>query len=323
MQLSRIKINNFRSLKNVEINELNKVNIFMGKNNSGKSSILQAIYFAKNGKDPLLFTFDECVFSQNGDNIQDIEILLETVQNDTKLVHETHWKRSGAVTTKQEFPVNDIYYLMADRGIFHRTSSISGGKMSDVGLHGEHTNRAMVYIKQNEENKFTKIRKFAEEMDIGTKNIDNFLINEANSQVTFVDSQNNLKFNILLGGFGQSQLLPLIVQAFDAPPGSVLLFEEPEVSLHPGAQRTLLEKFSKFVIDENKQMFLTSHSSYFLDTILRWNHDKNPLLKQIALFSVSRKDGTSSVTPITPENISDTEDFYQKIPKALKEFYQR
>ncbi len=323
MELSRIKINNFRSLKEVDIKDVKKVNIFMGKNNSGKSSILQAIYFAKDRKDPLNFTFDECVFSQDGDKVPDIEILLESIQNGTKLLHETHWKRNGAVATKEDFPVNDIYYIMADRGIVHRASSISGGKMADVGFHGEYTNRAMVYIKQNEENKFIKIRKFAEEMDIGTKNIDNLLINEGNSQITFVDSQNNHKFNILLGGFGQSQLLPLIVQAFDAPSGSVLLFEEPEVSLHPGAQRTLLEKFAKFAIEENKQIFLTSHSNYFLNTILRWNHDENPILKHIALFSVSRKNGIGSVIPITSEDISDTEDCTLKIPKALKDFYQR
>jgi AAA15 family ATPase/GTPase len=314
MQLSRIQINNFRSLKNVPIDNLKRVNIFMGKNNSGKSSIFHAIYLAKNGYDPFHSPFEDCVFLPG--NNDSIEIFLEV--NGGTLLHETHWNRGSNVEriyrlVNAESFINNIYYIMADRGIFYRASSISGGKPSDVGLHGEYTNRAMVYIKQNEEEKFTKIRKFTEEIGIGTKNIDNLLIHEGNSQVTFMDPQNNMKFNILLSGFGQNQLLPIIVQAFDAPSGSVLLFEEPEVSLHPGAQRNLLEKFAKFVIEENKQLFLTSHSSYFLETIKRWYDTKNPLLERIALFNVSRNKGVTSVTLVPPNNIDN----------AFKEFYQR
>lgn len=307
MQLSRVKILNFRSLKDIEIDGLKKVNIFMGKNNSGKSSILHAIYFAKNKRDPLSFPFKDCIYSHDESN--SILILLETTQGTRKLLHETVWRRdAGVVRIKDEFPVDDIYYIMSDRGIAERSSDISGGKFSDVGLHGEHTGRNMVYIKINEEEKFEKIREFAKGMDIGIKNIDNLLTTEKDSQVTFEDAQNNLKSNILLGGFGQNQLLPIIVQAFDAPPGGVLLYEEPEISLHPAAQRTLLEKFTNFVINEDKQIFLTSHSSYFLNTIERWHRDRNPLLEHIALFNVTRNNGITSVISVQPERIDDVFD---------------
>ena len=312
MQISSIRIFNFRSLKNIEITDLNKVNIFMGKNNSGKSSILHALYFAKYKNDPYMSPFEDCVFLHKEDEV--IEIQLETIMEGKKLLNSTYWRHDGGITkSNEEFPIDDIYYIMSDRGIFFRESNISGGKNSDVGLHGEHTNRNMVYIKQNEESKFSKIRSFAEEIGIGIKNIDNLLLNERNSQVTFVDSQNDLKFNIILGGFGQNQLLPVIVQAFDAPPESVLLFEEPEISLHPGAQRNLIEKFANFVIEENKQILLTSHSSYFLDTIKRWNDSKNKLLEHIALFNISRDDGVTSITKVQPEEIDRTfADFYQR-----------
>lgn len=311
MKLSKIKIFNFRSVQMEEINDLNKVNIFMGQNNSGKSSILHAIYFAKNGHDPFRSPFEECVFLNDESNV--IEIHLEA-DNGTQS-HETYWRRGEAIEKRVNgnLSLENIYYLMADRGIFHRTSGIHGGKPLDVGIHGEDTNRAMVYIKQNEEEKFTKIRNFAEDIGIGTKNVDNLLIHEGNSQVTFVDAQNNLKFNILLGGFGQSQLLPIIVQAFDSPQGSVLLFEEPEVSLHPGAQRNLLEKFAEFVEEENKQIFLTSHSSYFLDTLQRWNKTGNDHINNIALFNVSRNKGITSVTSVSFDDIERTfRDFYDR-----------
>ena len=308
MQLSKIKISNFRSIEMEEIENLKKINIFMGKNNSGKSSVLHAIYFAQKNQDPFNTQFQDCVF------LNDVNRVIEIILHDNEVSHKIIWSRSILETSDRgEFPNDNIYYLMADRGIYHRYESIIGGKPSDVGLHGEYTNRAMVYIKQNEEDKFAKIRTFAEDIGIDTKNIDNLLISEGNSQVTFVDNQNNLKFNIILGGFGQSQLLPLIVQAFDAPQESLLLFEEPEVSLHPGAQRNLLEKFANFVNEENKQIFLTSHSSYFLDTLKRWNDDGNNLLDNIALFNVSRSNGKTSVTSVPLGEIERTfRDFYER-----------
>ena len=40
-----VKIANFKAIKNIELN-LSRFNIFVGSNNSGKSSVLQAIQFA-------------------------------------------------------------------------------------------------------------------------------------------------------------------------------------------------------------------------------------------------------------------------------------
>ena len=45
MQLDSIKINNFRNLLDVELNACNHFNIICGENGSGKTSILEAIYY--------------------------------------------------------------------------------------------------------------------------------------------------------------------------------------------------------------------------------------------------------------------------------------
>ena len=41
--LNDFKIGSYRGLKELEINELKKVNVFVGPNNCGKTSILEAI----------------------------------------------------------------------------------------------------------------------------------------------------------------------------------------------------------------------------------------------------------------------------------------
>jgi predicted ATP-dependent endonuclease of OLD family len=44
--ISSITINGFRGIKNCELKDLSEINVFMGRNNSGKSSILEALYLA-------------------------------------------------------------------------------------------------------------------------------------------------------------------------------------------------------------------------------------------------------------------------------------
>ncbi len=41
--LEKLKIENFRCFKSFELNHLSRVNLVVGKNNSGKTTILEAI----------------------------------------------------------------------------------------------------------------------------------------------------------------------------------------------------------------------------------------------------------------------------------------
>lgn len=49
-----IVINNYRGLRNVKINQLSQINLLFGKNNSGKSSILEAIFLITGQSNPVL-----------------------------------------------------------------------------------------------------------------------------------------------------------------------------------------------------------------------------------------------------------------------------
>jgi len=53
--LKNLKINNFRGLKNLEIDNLKRVNIFVGNNNAGKTSILEAIQIFLNPTEYTLY----------------------------------------------------------------------------------------------------------------------------------------------------------------------------------------------------------------------------------------------------------------------------
>lgn len=76
-------------------------------------------------------------------------------------------------------------------------------------------------------------------------------------------------------GMGVSQVLPVIVELFYAPPGSIIIMEQPELHLHPSAQAGLAD----VIIDaiharenyENRgiQLIIETHSEHFLRRLQR------------------------------------------------------
>jgi len=81
--------------------------------------------------------------------------------------------------------------------------------------------------------------------------------------------------NITDVGFGISQFLPVLVQCFYAPPGSVIVIEQPEIHLHPAAQAWLADLFIEVIRSwgdgrrRNVQLIIESHSEHFLRRLQR------------------------------------------------------
>ncbi|MDR3568597.1 MAG: DUF3696 domain-containing protein [Syntrophobacteraceae bacterium] len=76
-------------------------------------------------------------------------------------------------------------------------------------------------------------------------------------------------------GFGISQVLPVLVQCFYAPQGSIILMEQPEIHLHPNAQSALADVMIDVVnsrengADRNIQVIIETHSEHFLRRLQR------------------------------------------------------
>lgn len=76
-------------------------------------------------------------------------------------------------------------------------------------------------------------------------------------------------------GFGISQVLPVLVQCFYAPPGSIIVMEQPEIHLHPRAQSALADVMIDAInsrengVDRKIQLVIETHSEHFLRRLQR------------------------------------------------------
>ena len=98
-------------------------------------------------------------------------------------------------------------------------------------------------------------------------------------------------------GFGVSQVLPALVQAFYAPPQSVVWMEQPEIHLHPQVQSNLADAFISAVqAGENgeprdTQLIIESHSEHFLTRLQRRVAEQRIAKDDVAIYFVGARDG--------------------------------
>lgn len=70
-------------------------------------------------------------------------------------------------------------------------------------------------------------------------------------------------------GFGVSQILPVLVQSFYAEANSTVIFEQPEIHLHPRVQADLADVVIDAVRTRDVQFIIESHSEHFLRRLQR------------------------------------------------------
>jgi len=76
----------------------------------------------------------------------------------------------------------------------------------------------------------------------------------------------NQSFDLSHVGVGVSQLLPIVVSCLLAKKGSLLIFEQPELHLHPKVQ-TLLGDFFVAAASSGRQCIIETHSEYIINRL--------------------------------------------------------
>ncbi|XHH09229.1 MAG: AAA family ATPase [Candidatus Bathyarchaeia archaeon] len=172
------------------------------------------------------------------------------------------------------------------RQIQHKTSPLW------VGYRGEHVIEILSRYFTREQKIALKIQEWADKFQI--PEIHAGYVGNGKLETNFFDKQFETSLNASLAGLGSRQILPIIVQIFSAEPESVILIEEPEISLHPESQ-VLLDELFATAVSEGKQIICTTHSPFMILAINRIV--KKGLIKaeDIAIYHVEKdSEGTKT-----------------------------
>jgi hypothetical protein len=98
--------------------------------------------------------------------------------------------------------------------------------------------------------------------------------------------------NLADGGFGISQVLPILVQGLDGNPGSVLVTEQPEIHLNPRLQ-TMLARFFAYLVSRRQRVLVETHSEHLLLSLRRLVAERAIRASDIAVYYVEKSGNAS------------------------------
>lgn len=105
-------------------------------------------------------------------------------------------------------------------------------------------------------------------------------------------------------GFGVSQVLPVIVEALYVPRRSIVIFEQPEIHLHPRVQADLADLFVDAIRAREDgeprecQFIVESHSEHFLRRLQRRIAEEELAAEDAALYFVHTDSANARVEPL-------------------------
>ena len=99
-------------------------------------------------------------------------------------------------------------------------------------------------------------------------------------------------------GFGISQILPVLVLCYYVPKNSILIFEQPEIHLHPAVQYILADVFIDAVKTRQVQIILESHSEHLLLRLQRRIAEEQFITENAALYFTEYRDDQSLLTAL-------------------------
>lgn len=141
MYLSKISIKNFRSIKSIEINFQKDLNVFVGKNNTGKSTIIDAIRLVLsspiNNPNPIWITEDDFYKASQADNRSEfISIAMEfadlSENQQTKFFEIVDFDLANTANSIARIIYKVSWPLKAKRATIRRVGGPDGPEMSEV-----------------------------------------------------------------------------------------------------------------------------------------------------------------------------------------------
>jgi hypothetical protein len=190
-----------------------------------------------------------------------------------------------------------VFFVGADRGPKEEAPQQMPQDDLSVGRKGEHTFSvaSLLFASSQYARQADRIQYWASEF--GMPQFRGGFTRAPVLEAGYVDSATGTALTLKWAGYGSQQILPVIVQLFSAPPSSLIMIEEPEISLHPGAQVSLVRMFSEAVAS-GQQVIITTHSQTLL-LALSEASKSNLTPAELAVYHMARGSDGAGATKLS------------------------
>ena len=314
--IKRLSIDNFKCIQKLDLDCTN-LNLFIGTNSSGKSTILQGLlFFAQNvnnaqglnGDFVSLGQFEEnrCFYLRKNEISVSVTDMNDHVMNKEILMVDNQLKLGTSTVPDEERFFQDsfdvqkkkIQYLSCHRlgpqNVYQKDMSL----FDMIGVDGQY---AIAYLNAHAYDLVDQglCQYKGDYTFLGQVNWWlNYIVNAeiktikipgtdyVQASYSMYDINEIRPQNI---GSGVSYLVSVIITCLASPLDSVIVIENPEIHLHPSAQSKVSE-FLYFISKQNRQLFLESHSDHIFNGF-RAGIAKGEMEKEhINIYFVSQND---------------------------------
>lgn len=298
--INKIEIDKFKGIEKIEIDNLNKINIFVGANNSKKTTVLEAIsLFNINDVENLRRILSGRKYIGYEEILNSFFYNLNTFEDPIIILFEKENKRELKISCEKK--VMEVSF--SEKEIFNGESSNINQKSiykfllnnkpsieikvenNSIGFSSLNNLKEsnIVYIPTNREiskladnirklQNYKKIDELTEILKCYDKNLQKIYVDGYN---IFVDLDNVDK-SLSIGTMGEGFISSLIIISNLLVAGGnnkevIILIDEIENGLYRTALKKLIGTILKLIKEYNIQLFITTHSEEFLKEFYKLN----------------------------------------------------
>ncbi|MDE6337414.1 MAG: ATP-binding protein [Muribaculaceae bacterium] len=319
-----LTINNFRGIRFAQINQLQRVNLFFGKNNCGKSTVLEALFLITGQSNPLLPLSVNSMRNHTRYTEQDLKTEFYQLNPDNHIKITL----SGDETRELEISffvshANTVNLRKIDAGSSDSQIKSYGLKLDfSEGNPAQRFSSELIIKEGDSGNGKTRIdKRYTERIrslylpanyynPTTPSQLANIIVNKQENEIleplreidpnirdiqlvgsdVLVDigAKQRLPFNMM--GDGLRKLLTIIVSIHQCKDG-VLLIDEIDNGFHFSAMKVLWKAILKAAVENNVQLFISTHNIDSIKGLASILSDSNyqRYQKEVAAFKLLRK----------------------------------
>lgn len=308
--INSIEIERFRGIKDFKIEKFSKINIFLGKNNIGKTSILEAIFLLTGMSNPTLPNLVNSIRTEGETSMKELGWLFYNKDINSPIIISDQGSRSVQIT-----PILGL----ENGGGLTPTLSVSGLKIDGLKLSFKHNGKRgnVSFYKKN--NEITIKRSSYEEKIVACTLPANALkanllsnikeVIKRNEKSHLVDiiklfDKNTLNVEIINDEVyvqlsNINDLIPIsfigdglqhfigICSAVLNPENKVVLVDEIDNGLHYTVLKQLWKSLIKLSIENSTQLFITTHNEESLKSLAAVLEEEKEDI-DLSVFSIQR-----------------------------------